>query len=447
MLLTIWALDSLYMGQGRAPQSALDSLYMGQGRAPQSALDSLYMGQGRAPQSALDSLYMGQGRAPQSALDSLYMGQVHALKRVEEVRGPPADSYDKLIAWLSEMAETDNVPLDTSVFVKQLHSVCGASTRSGSNGLMSSVTGTGGSSRGSVNGGVLSAGARRSATTVRQHSASCDTRADTQRYSFGRSTYSKSFDDSLDPNQAWRQHAFSARQLTVNDDLEEDPDVRNASMESLYSGSDRDSELDAMPSTYCSDNGASRRARFIQQREQQREASRRPLLRQALLGSSTASSQGEGDYGRGGAGEGRRSSRYSGYGSCSNRSSMVTISSTLTPAQVIPCSASTGDLDKLNTALDEVRGEHDIPDYVLARRRSVSLLNLTPPGRAAYYVPDAPPPDTQTPPPVATPPGALPPGIFPPGVIPPTEMFLDDALLDGNMADILFSVEALWPKK
>lgn len=27
------------------------------------------------------------------------------------------------------------------------------------------------------------------------------------------------------------------------------------------------------------------------------------------------------------------------------------------------------------------------------------------------------------------------------------EMFLDDALLDGNMADILFSVEALWPKK
>ena len=174
--------------------------------------------------------------------------------------------------------------------------------------------------------------------------------------------------------------------------------------------------------------------RFSQQRDQRE--SRRPLLRQALLGSSTCSSMGEAESRRGTAGcvseeaqgGGSVSGRYSGYGSCSNRSSMVTISSTVLPAHLMPFSASMGDLDKINTTLEEPAGEQ-VPATVLARRRSISLLNLTPPGRAAYYVPDAPPPDT------------------PPGRIPPTEMFLDDTLLDGNLADILFSVEALWPKK
>ena len=73
----------------------------------------------------------------------------------------------------------------------------------------------------------------------------------------------RSFDDALDPRHAWRQHAsFSSRQATCSDDLEEDPDVRKASMESLYSGSDRDSEVEAMASTYHSEStSASRRAR------------------------------------------------------------------------------------------------------------------------------------------------------------------------------------------
>ena len=72
----------------------------------------------------------------------------------------------------------------------------------------------------------------------------------------------RSFDDTLDPRHAWRQHvSFSSRQGTCSDDLEEDPDVRNASMESLYSGSDRDSEVEAMASTYTCEPSASRRAR------------------------------------------------------------------------------------------------------------------------------------------------------------------------------------------
>ena len=144
---------------------------------------------------------------------------------------------------------------------------------------------------------------------------------------------------------------------------------------------------------------------------------------------------GEGESGRGTGsaseeahGGASVSGRPSGYGSCSNRSSLATISSTMMAAQLMPFSASMGDLDKINTTLEESTGEQ-VPVTVLARRRSISLLNLTPPGRASYYVPDAPPPDT------------------PPARIPTAEMFLDDTLLDGNLADILFSVEALWPKK
>ena len=115
---------------------------------------------------------------------------VHALKRVEELRGPPVDSYDKLIAWLSEMAESDNVHLDTSVFVKQLTTVC-RNENSTSNGL--SNLAAGGSDRGSSSSTGLTAGARRSAT-LRQNSASCESRAsssDTHHFSTGRSTYSR----------------------------------------------------------------------------------------------------------------------------------------------------------------------------------------------------------------------------------------------------------------
>ena len=172
--------------------------------------------------------------------------------------------------------------------------------------------------------------------------------------------------------------------------------------------------------------------RFGQQKDQR---DTRPLLRQALLCSSTTNNAGGGEgHLDGGRASGKAklsgSGRYSGYGSCSNRSSTVTISSSTTPvAQLIPCSASTGDLDKLNTALEEVTGQQT-PVKVLSRRRSVSLLNLTPPGRSAYYVPDGASSDSP-----------------PARILPPTEMFLDDTLLDGNLADILFSVEALWPRK
>nr|KAG5712309.1 hypothetical protein BaRGS_023888 [Batillaria attramentaria] len=365
---------------------------------------------------------------------------VHALKRVEELRGPPVDAHDKLIAWLAEMAENDNMQLDTSLFVKQLTRVCGTAnannngynpTGGGSGG--GGGGGGGGSDRGSGSGMGLVGGGRRS-SALRQNSTSCESRAsssDTHRYSVGRST--RSFEDTLDPRQSWR-HALSSRQATCSDDLEEDPDVRNASMESLYSGSDRDSEVESMPATYCAESTSTRRARFLQQREQ-REM-RRPLLRQALLGSSTCSSTGGGDgEGSGRVGAGARSgprASYPGYGSCHTRSSMMGLSSGLMPVQLVACSASTGDLDKLNTSLDETTGE-EIPARLLARRRSVSLLNLTPPGRAAYYVPDAPPPDT---PPASAPPTK-----------PAEQLFLDDTLLDGNMADIMFAVEALWPKK
>ena len=112
------------------------------------------------------------------------------MKRVEELRGPPVDSYDKLIAWLSEMAESDNVHLDTSVFVKQLTTVC-RNENSTSNGL--SNLAAGGSDRGSSSSTGLTAGARRSAT-LRQNSASCESRAsssDTHHFSTGRSTYSR----------------------------------------------------------------------------------------------------------------------------------------------------------------------------------------------------------------------------------------------------------------
>ena len=127
-----------------------------------------------------------------------FFSPVHALKRVEELRGPPVDSYDKLIAWLSEMAESDNVHLDTSVFVKQLTSVCGknaANNSSASNGLNNLAAG--GSDRGSSSSagltGLNASGGRRSAA-LRQNSASCESRAsstDTHHCSAGRSNYSR----------------------------------------------------------------------------------------------------------------------------------------------------------------------------------------------------------------------------------------------------------------
>ena len=47
--------------------------------------------------------------------------------------------------------------------------------------------------------------------------------------------------------------------------------------------------------------------------------------------------------------------------------------------QMVPCSVSTGDLDKLTLALQEAEGQQPSPEKILARRRSASLLNLNSP--------------------------------------------------------------------
>ncbi|KAL8594360.1 hypothetical protein ACOMHN_032948 [Nucella lapillus] len=161
-------------------------------------------------------------------------------------------------------------------------------------------------------------------------------------------------------------------------------------------------------------------------RQREHRELRRPLLRQALLGSST---------GLGPASDGECGYPHGYCCSSSHRSSVATLGATILAEHCLPCTASMGDLDKLDT--DAPPGSEGDPHTdsaarqipAAAKRRSISMLNLTPPGRAAYYVPDSALPDASP--------------IRPPS----SEMFLDDTLLGGNLADILFSVEALWPKK
>ena len=90
--------------------------------------------------------------------------------------GSPDDAYHKLIAWLAHMAESDNVPLDTSIFVKQLTTtVCSHDHAPGSNGI-NSLGGNGGGGHGGER--ERGAGGRTTkAVASRQSSASCESRA------------------------------------------------------------------------------------------------------------------------------------------------------------------------------------------------------------------------------------------------------------------------------
>ncbi|KAL8594362.1 hypothetical protein ACOMHN_032950 [Nucella lapillus] len=179
------------------------------------------------------------------------------------------------------MAENDNLPLDTSVFVKQITNVCdkAKSTSSSSNirnhnsstsnhslhKMMSSgsTDRAGASSRCSLFSGK---GVRRHVALL-HNSASYESRATSgSRHGGGNGGGTTGRAGSLDDaavsrHTAWRQqHQLSSRQGTGSDDPDEDSELRNASMESLYSSSDRDSDVEAMSNTYY-EHTSTRRAR------------------------------------------------------------------------------------------------------------------------------------------------------------------------------------------
>lgn len=338
------------------------------------------------------------------------------------------------------MAETDNVQLDTSVFVSQLNQVCGGQSR---NNFLD-VTGS------NLPGATSHSGRR--ASNVRQHSASCDSHVShTSSDLTSRQKGSTRSEDLLDPRSTWRS-GINSRQTTFSDDFgEEDSEVRNASMESLFSSSDRDSEFGSL---IPGDNAIKRGVKG-----QGFTSNCSPLLRRLRLKASIE--------------------RQSGLG--------------------MSCSCSTGNLDLLDCYNDNQDARTSL---LFSQRRSVSLLNLCPRdvispapaipkvvltsedddqwGEAAVsndaksqsLIPSKPSPNirrkqakiermyslhsepsTSGP---RTPALSNLPPIFslttPESTsIPPinggTPPFLNDALLDGNIADILFSVEALWPNK
>ncbi|XP_041350692.1 uncharacterized protein LOC121369707 [Gigantopelta aegis] len=253
------------------------------------------------------------------------------LNKIEKLRGPSVDSYDKLIAWLAEMAENDNVELDTSNFVRQLSKVCSDSKH----------------------------GARDQ--PIRQNSTSCESHASSGSQRYTKSSRSADDNHSLDPRSIFR-HGKTSRQGTFSDDVdEEQDDLKNASMESLYSDSDRDFEFETA-SVYDAKNG------------------------------NTAG-----------------------------------FKAFLSKPKQFACSSSLGELDRIENSPIENQA------LLNSRRKSVSLLNLCPPDKAARgngyeYVDNQPEEDREFP----TPDNG--------------SSFLNDKLLDGNIADILFSVEALWGK-
>ncbi|XP_035827055.1 uncharacterized protein LOC101854511 isoform X2 [Aplysia californica] len=373
-----------------------------------------------------------------------------ALNRVEELRGGAVDSYDKLIAWLAEMAESDNVELDTSVFVSQLNRVCGGHAQN-------NFLGVSGPALGGAMGGGASASCRR-AVNVRQNSASCDSHVSHASSDFTQKHRgSMRSEDFLDPRAAWKSGVCS-RQNTFSDDLEEeDPDVRNASMESLYSSTDRDSELGSV-SAY---DATSRRSG----RTYNSTNSGSPLLRTAMTNRLC----------RGGVKQGGATPRSSSTGNlldivdnpdgtpkrqfsgafCSRRS--VSLLNLSPPAPMIPYDG----IPKLVfTQEDDVSytdTSSDVTTHMVARKlgsrkksstgwssrqkankfeRQISLHAEGSPCGSSSNSGSATP--VYPPPTVAEPEKAQ---------APAAPAFLNDALLDGNLADILFSVEALWPKK
>lgn len=116
------------------------------------------------------------------------------------------DSYDKLVAWLVEMAENDNSEIDTSSFVSQIQDVC-----------------------------------TKRKTKLRNQASwqtSCDSQTSTGTPAMSKS--SRSCDDIIDSNSRLRVPVCS-RQTTFSED-EEDNEQRKISSESLYNNTE--SELD-----------------------------------------------------------------------------------------------------------------------------------------------------------------------------------------------------------
>ena len=228
------------------------------------------------------------------------------------------------------MAENDNVELDTSNFVRQLSKVCNDSKH------------------------------RSREQPIRQNSASCESHDSSGSQRYTKSTRSAD-DNSLDPRSAFR-HGKTSRQGTFSDDVdEEQDDLKNASMESLYSGSDRDFEFETL-SLYDAKNGNTGGFKAF-----------------------------------------------------------------LSKPKQFACSSSLGELDRIENSPIENQA------LLNSRRKSVSLLNLCPPDKATFgngyeYVDNQPEDDQELPSPDNG------------------SSFLNDKLLDGNIADILFSVEALWGK-
>lgn len=356
------------------------------------------------------------------------------------------DSYDKLIAWLAEMAENDSVELDTSVFVSHLNRVCGKRSQSNHFGLSGHASSSN-SCLPSGGGGGPAGNSGEKSPSSRQNSASCDSHVShassdaTQRHK-----NSVRSDDFLDPKSASRS-GIGTRQNTFSDDLEEDTDVKNASIESLYSSTDRDSELGSMSVYDATSRQVGRRTNFTNSS---------PLLKMTLA-------------------------------------KMLRSAATVN----MTCSSSTGNLNLSN--ISDVKEARRLP-YPFIKRKSVSLLNLSHPEPIVprESVPKfiltrdaddecdvSPQKDSSA---VCK---TLKPGLKSSSLTPERKKakferqfslhsdssasvttasdkfvflttnsespdksskeataaaFLDDALLDGNIADILFSVEALWPK-
>ncbi|CAG5127057.1 unnamed protein product [Candidula unifasciata] len=373
-----------------------------------------------------------------------------ALSRVEELRGPPVDSYDKLIAWLAEMAEHDNVELDTSVFVSQLNRVCQEQAENHHLG----VSASGGFGNGSPLTGGSSPGACGSrAPNTRQNSTSCDSHVShassdvTQR-----NRSSTRSDDFLDPSSAWKS-GVSTRQNTFSDDLEEEEDseLRNASVESLYSSTDRDSELGSI---LADDANCRRSGRNFQSSSPLFRATVSKKLR-CIKGNyvMTPCSASFGNlelYDRPQLG----ATRCHPHQYVKKSVSLLDLSKTepITPPKTIPKVVLTHDSDL--TPESRPLLEHTVIRKKLGSGpKSLSLTS----GRKkqaklerhfSLHSDPRPFPSSMF--------GRLLPPIF---TTPPVEeatpvkspddaaVFLDGDLLDRNIADILFSVEALWPKK
>ncbi|XP_033736237.1 uncharacterized protein LOC117324472 [Pecten maximus] len=133
-----------------------------------------------------------------------------ALSNTDDLNEPPMDSYDKLVAWLVEMAENDNSGIDKASFVNQIQNVC----------------------------------TKRKSKLRNQASwqTSCDSYTSTETPAVSKS--SRSCEDIIDPNSRLRV-PVSSRQTTFSED-EEDNELRKLSSESLYNDADRENDFDVV---------------------------------------------------------------------------------------------------------------------------------------------------------------------------------------------------------